>query len=1370
MLTPEQRLSLLNAASVVANETETAANTANRIGTLFARIINALGDGYELNDLKDLFLSKNSTDTAAEVITFAKGLIAVMNAVFRGGIAVAGGATIAGGASIDELEVGTDLTVRGDATVAGTLRVITKIITAVIEATDITTANLTVTGVAHFFQLVIDELSSNKGAIILSQANCKADIVVNGGSYYDVYFRATDADGAAILNSWRVNDLAICMAFNGLHTGINDNVSNKYYWRRVTSVSSNVTRADGNVYHRIRLSNSGSNYTGGQVPGTETSCSILPEAGDNIVQLGYAGTDDAARRSAIILSAYITPDTGLTGPSLAFYRDIKDFNLASRRKTYLDAYGADFYGNFHVGPNEESIDGIDALVRKVYIAYCNGINGTTYTDFTTSPTEGSEYNYLGICVSTDTTQPTDPTRYTWTRIKGADGQDGEDGEDGEDGANGQEYKIEDYGSSLEVNLDYSSSMRLILGAWHFENNAGTLQTTAYLYWKLRYLTTEGKTTRYNYWSRITESFNDGTGIYTRTLTLAAITDETDGRYYTNVLGVEVELRDSTASSGYKVLARLFIPQTLQKGATFSVNQQLGQIEARVTSAETSIGEHSTSISNLDTRITQNAEAILLKASQSDLQATNAALNGVTNRVSSLEVTAEEISMKVSQQSKENENYIRNASLSSLPWIDREWTRLNTISTIRPRITSHIFRYTSATNSPKLTGDSNTAYCAILSSYISRAAGREYSQATLTQELTATSGSTYTLSVWARKQMYYGTRSLGLGEWNATVIAARAYNSSGAEDSTVTVTVNDGGHYVEFKPEDDAWHLFVVVLQMTTANIAPWFRTWGSPNEYTDWLISRPCLRLGNGITTSTYRTYTTTSTNLFANSTLTNAGVTRWPVQASITVDTTTYRYLYDGTEVTQDTLTDYIIDRLWNTETWKNSLLLAGSVDAVNYTVGSTIRSSHVRTFQQSFTASLGSALQGKTLCFSAYIKRAVKWGGLSYTAGSSTPASTLALGLEGTNISVSDKASEDTSAVATGNIESYTSSGEAWWLVRFTPNDDGWHRVWIVFILNAAAATAGFKLGFRLNITNGVADDWVITKPKLEIGSVPSVWIDYTGDEIKTVLKEAGIDIDAMAVMIHAENIKLEGLVTANEGFSIGLDGSMNANNGTFAGFVRTRVHAITPTTISDMLSDETDFVYPDRVYNTSANLQPYACEAGRWLDILKLGASVIFHKNGQDFPTTDYVLNSYPACIHLPFIASELYYGQTFKTAYHSVYTNDTDDAGYWSEVMKARSFVGCRMEIINQTSLDIMLCGIGDSDLTGSQIGNRGNAFPDEPWQYYLLPTGCMLLIECRRVTSGGGNTNFIDDVYWAVIGYVSGVNIPAASLGLDGTSG
>lgn len=82
MITELQRSELLRKAQIVANETETAANDANRIGTLFAQVIRALGDGATEEDVKvlirsfgsGLFLSKVDEDSAAAVITFLKGL------------------------------------------------------------------------------------------------------------------------------------------------------------------------------------------------------------------------------------------------------------------------------------------------------------------------------------------------------------------------------------------------------------------------------------------------------------------------------------------------------------------------------------------------------------------------------------------------------------------------------------------------------------------------------------------------------------------------------------------------------------------------------------------------------------------------------------------------------------------------------------------------------------------------------------------------------------------------------------------------------------------------------------------------------------------------------------------------------------------------------------------------------------------------------------------------------------------------------------------------------------------------------------------------------------------------------------------------
>lgn len=82
MITTQEREELLRKAQIVANETETAANDANRIGTLFAQIIRAIGDGATEEDVKmlirsygsGLFLSKVDEDSAAAVITFLKGL------------------------------------------------------------------------------------------------------------------------------------------------------------------------------------------------------------------------------------------------------------------------------------------------------------------------------------------------------------------------------------------------------------------------------------------------------------------------------------------------------------------------------------------------------------------------------------------------------------------------------------------------------------------------------------------------------------------------------------------------------------------------------------------------------------------------------------------------------------------------------------------------------------------------------------------------------------------------------------------------------------------------------------------------------------------------------------------------------------------------------------------------------------------------------------------------------------------------------------------------------------------------------------------------------------------------------------------------
>ena len=87
---------------------------------------------------------------------------------------------------------------------------------------------------------------------------------------------------------------------------------------------------------------------------TDPTGTSIPEAGDNLCQLGYRYVDavdpnNKSRASAIIIAAYQTPDKDVVAPSYAQYQDIQDFNLSSHRGTYFDATGAYIKGNLVSG-------------------------------------------------------------------------------------------------------------------------------------------------------------------------------------------------------------------------------------------------------------------------------------------------------------------------------------------------------------------------------------------------------------------------------------------------------------------------------------------------------------------------------------------------------------------------------------------------------------------------------------------------------------------------------------------------------------------------------------------------------------------------------------------------------------------------------------------------------------------------------------------------------------------------------------------------------------------------------------------------------------------------------------------------------------
>lgn len=151
--------------------------------------------------------------------------------------------------------------------------------------------------VATFIRLLIQQIKHVGGQIILTPASMSCAKVEDKGDFYRCYFENTDGE-RTIEQEFVVGDLARAQTFN-VKEGVNENVTNTYYWRAVVGTGDNY----------IDLS--------------KTDCdagSTEPKAGDDIVQLG--NKTDATRQAAIILSAY-----GNDAPYFKLYRGINSYSL-----------------------------------------------------------------------------------------------------------------------------------------------------------------------------------------------------------------------------------------------------------------------------------------------------------------------------------------------------------------------------------------------------------------------------------------------------------------------------------------------------------------------------------------------------------------------------------------------------------------------------------------------------------------------------------------------------------------------------------------------------------------------------------------------------------------------------------------------------------------------------------------------------------------------------------------------------------------------------------------------------------------------------------------------------------------------------------
>lgn len=285
------------------------------------------GGGYSVAQFESLvskygikhFLSKEFADVAQEIIRFAKG------ATF-GSEDTKHAITEEGVATLKSLLLGTDgLGISSDG-----IATLKEVVSAAFRSGALGSGfklgdyngggdsylevdRLLVRKAAEFVRLVIRELQSVGGEIVLSPASMKiskVDFLKKGTLLpeygtaplrYDVYRCSflTKRGDEEITNPFAVNDLVRCQTFN-IKEGTTANAKNKYYWRRVTAV--------GTDYIDI-LALSGGNYGDSQ-----------PEVGDELVQMG--NTTDAARQSVLYLSAY-----GSDSPSIKLYKGVNDYTL-----------------------------------------------------------------------------------------------------------------------------------------------------------------------------------------------------------------------------------------------------------------------------------------------------------------------------------------------------------------------------------------------------------------------------------------------------------------------------------------------------------------------------------------------------------------------------------------------------------------------------------------------------------------------------------------------------------------------------------------------------------------------------------------------------------------------------------------------------------------------------------------------------------------------------------------------------------------------------------------------------------------------------------------------------------------------------------
>lgn len=245
------------------------------------------------------FLSKNSPDTARELITFLRGI------ALNGGAGIDG----AGNAILKAIQtLGFERTING----FGVWLDEKGCAHGQIDY-------LEVIGKAIFRSLQIDEYKHIGGNIVLSGANAVIEKVVPVTGGWKCYLHTDDGD-KAITNDWEQGDQALCQTFN-IKAGVYENVSNNYYWRCVSAVAQKTASEEAYI-----VITADDNYRDKSVQND------IPKAGDNVVLCGHNtlwdiahGVEPTLHRNRMNVTMITTSKE--EGGTIEVYRNIHDFSL-----------------------------------------------------------------------------------------------------------------------------------------------------------------------------------------------------------------------------------------------------------------------------------------------------------------------------------------------------------------------------------------------------------------------------------------------------------------------------------------------------------------------------------------------------------------------------------------------------------------------------------------------------------------------------------------------------------------------------------------------------------------------------------------------------------------------------------------------------------------------------------------------------------------------------------------------------------------------------------------------------------------------------------------------------------------------------------